>query len=197
MMRTINKMLEPLRRRMATLVNRAVLQAVNDAGGLQELQVQALADEVMDRLERFQQYGLTSVPLPGAECVLLSVGGSRSNAVIIAVDDRRYRLQGLEGGECALYSIDDQEAHGHRIVLKRGGVIEVRGRVVDLRGEELLRLSGGEVEIHADTRLETDVAGYGEATNFEGGTTWRTDTYHTGATFDPAIEHGIQPPEVE
>ncbi|MHC1700279.1 MAG: phage baseplate assembly protein V [Humidesulfovibrio sp.] len=192
----MQKLLEPVRRRVATLVNRAVLQAVNDAGGLQELQVQALADEVMDRIERFQQYGLTSVPLAGAECVVLSVGGSRSNAVIIAVDDRRYRLQGLQGGEVALYTLDDQEAPGHRIVLKRGGVIEVRGRVVDMRGEELLRLSGGEVEIHADTRLETDVAGYGEALNFVDGV-WRQDTYHTGATFAPAIEHGIQPPEVE
>lgn len=197
MMRAMNKMLEPLRRRLATLVNRAVLQAVSDAGGLQELQVQALADEVMDRLERLQNYGMTSVPLPGAECVVLSVGGSRSNAVIIVVDDRRYRLQGLEGGEVALYTLDDQEAPGHRIVLKRGGVIEARGRVVDLRGEELLRLSGGEVEIHADTRLEMDVAGYGEATNYEGGTTWRKDTYQEGATMAPAVEHGIQPPEVE
>jgi phage baseplate assembly protein V len=197
MMRTMNKLLDPVRRRLAQLVNRAVLQLVNDAAGLQELQVQALADEVLDRIERFQQYGLTSVPLPGSEGLLLSVGGSRSNAVIIAVDDRRYRLQGLEGGEVALYTLDDQAAPGHRIVLKRGGVIEVRGRVVDLRGEELLRLSGGEVEIHADTRLETDVAGYGEATNFEGGTTWRTDTYKQGATFSASVEHGIQPPEVE
>jgi len=197
MMRMVNKMLDPVRRRLAQLVNRAVLQVVNDAGGLQEVQVQALADEILDRIERFQQYGLTSVPLPGAEGLLLSVGGSRSNAVIIAVDDRRYRLQGLEGGEVALYTLDDQEVPGHRIVLMRGGVIEVRGRVVDLRGEELLRLSGGEVEIHADTRLETDVAGYGEATNFEGGTTWRTDTYKQGATFSASVEHGIQPPEVE
>jgi phage baseplate assembly protein V len=197
MMRTMNKLLDPVRRRVAQLINRAVLQVVNDAGGLQELQVQALADEVLDRIERFQEYGLTSVPLPGAESLLLSVGGSRSNAVIIAVDDRRYRLQGLAEGEVALYSIDDQDPAGHRIVLKRGGIIEVRGRVVDLRGEELLRLSGAEVEIHADTRLETDVAGYGEATNFEGGTSWRTDNYKQGATFSAAVEHGIQPPEVE
>ena len=196
-MRAMNKLLAPMQRRLAQLVNRAVLQVVNDAGGLQELQVQALADEVLDRIERFQQYGLTSVPLPGAEGLLLSVGGSRSNAVIIAVDDRRYRIQGLEGGEVALYTLDDELAPGHRIVLKRGGIIEIRGDVVDLRAETLLHLSGREVEIHADTRLETDVAGFGEATNFEGGTTWRKDTYQQGATSAPAIEHGIQPPEVE
>ncbi len=121
MMRAMQKLLAPVHRGLATLINRAVLQAVNDAGGLQELQVQALADEVLDRIERFQQYGLTSVPLPGAECVLLSVGGSRSNAVIIAVDDRRYRLQGLEGGEVALYSDEGDFIH-----FKRGNILAVK-----------------------------------------------------------------------
>ncbi|MHC1701807.1 MAG: phage baseplate assembly protein V [Humidesulfovibrio sp.] len=184
-------------RKLHGMAARCVLRLASDGLKMQAVQVGLLDGETADDVERFQNYGITSVPLPGAEGVALFLGADRAHGVIIAMDDRRYRLKGLEGGEVALYSLDDQEAHGHRIVLKRGGVIEARGRVVDLRGEELLRLSGGEVEIHADTRLETDVAGYGEATNFEGGTTWRTDTYHEGATFAPATEHGIQPPEVE
>lgn len=127
MMRALTKLKESMGRRLAQLVNRAVLQAVNDAGGLQEVQVQALADELLDRVERFQQYGLTTVPLPGAEGLLLSVGGSRSNAVIIAVDDRRYRLQGLKGGEVALYT--DQ---GDFIHLKRGNVIAVKTTTLEV-----------------------------------------------------------------
>ncbi len=195
MIRTILKLLEPVRRHLATLVNRAVVQTVNDAGGLQELQVQALADEIMDRIERIQEYGLTSVPLPGAECVLLSVGGVRSNAMVIAVDDRRYRLQGLQGGEVALYSIDDQEAAGHRIVLKRGGVIELHGQVIRGRASEELELSARVVKIHADERYLWDVGGYGEAVNCTSGA-WAIDSYRQGAS--PATtEHGVQPPKVE
>lgn len=120
MMRALAKFKDSMGRRLAQLVSRAVIQMVNDAGGLQELQVQALADELLDRVERFQQYGLTTVPLPGAEGLLLSVGGSRSNAVIIAVDDRRYRLQGLEDGEVALYTDEGDFIH-----LKRGHLVEV------------------------------------------------------------------------
>lgn len=184
-----------LRRMIHGLAARCVLRLASDGLKMQAVQVGLLADETADDVERFQNYGFTSVPLPGAEGVCLFLGGDRAHGVVIAMDDRRYRLQGLQGGEVALYSIDDKEPAGHRLVLKRGGVIEVRGRVIDMRAEDLLHLSGKEVEIHADQRLETDVAGYGEATNFEGGT-WRMDTYHTGATFTPPTEHGIQPPEV-
>jgi len=178
------------------LAARCVLRLANDGLKMQAVQVGLLAEETADDVERIQNYGLTSVPLPGAEGVCLFLGGSRAHGVIIAMDDRRYRLKDLQDGEVALYSIDDQEPAGHRIVLKRGGVIEVRGQVIDMRAETLLHLSGREVEIHADERLETDIAGYGEATNFEGGT-WRMDTYRTGAIFTPATEHGIQPPEVD
>lgn len=191
-------MSEPLRRlgrAIHGMAARCVLRLASDGLKMQACQVGLLDEETADNVERFQNYGLTSVPLPGAEGVCLFIGGDRGHGVIIAMDDRSYRLKPLEGGEVALYSVDDQEPHGHRIVLKRGGLIEVRGRVIDLRAEELLHLSGREVEIHADERLETDIAGYGEATNFEGGV-WRTDTYHTGATFGPSTEHGIQPPEV-
>lgn len=127
MMRALAKFKDSIGRRLAQLVSRAVIQMVNDAGGLQELQVQALADELLDRVERFQQYGLTTVPLPGAEGLLLSVGGSRSNAVIIAVDDRRYRLQALEGGEVALYTDEGDFIH-----LKRGNVIAMKTTTLEV-----------------------------------------------------------------
>jgi phage baseplate assembly protein V len=185
-----------LMRQLHGLAARCVLRLVDDALKMQAVQVGLLDGETGDNMERFQNYGYTSVPLPGAEGVALFLGADRAHGVIIAMDDRRYRLGGLEGGEVALYSIDDQEPAGHRIVLRRGGLIEVRGDVIDLRAATRLHLSAPEVEIHADERLETDVAGYGEAMNYEGGQ-WRQDTYHTGATFAPAVEHGIQPPEVD
>jgi len=122
-MAMLNRLLAPLQRGMRQIVNRAVLQSINDAGGLQELQVQALADEVLDRVERFQEYGLTSVPLAGAEGLVLSVCGSRSNAVIIAVDDRRYRIK-LEAGEVALYTDE-----GDYVALKRGHLVETSCQV--------------------------------------------------------------------
>ena len=102
------------------MVSRAIIKLVNDAAKLQQVQIGMLADEERGEVERFQNYGYTSVPHAEAEAIALSVGGSRSHMVVIAVDDRRYRLTGLAAGEVAIYTDE-----GDKIVLKRGREIEV------------------------------------------------------------------------
>ncbi|MCW5666469.1 MAG: phage baseplate assembly protein V [Piscinibacter sp.] len=116
----MNRLLAPLHRVMRQMVARAVVSLVDDSLKLQALQVELLADEVRDDVERFQQYGFTSHPHPGAEAIAACVSGNRDHAVVLSVDDRRYRLKALAAGEVALYTDE-----GDKIVLKRGGVIEV------------------------------------------------------------------------
>lgn len=120
MIRTVEKILAPLKRRVRLMVSRAIIKAIDDSKGLQQMQVDALADETLDRVERFQGYGFTSVPLPGGSALVVCVGGSRSHPVIVATDDARYRLTGLQPGEVALYT--DQ---GDKIHIKRGGNIDI------------------------------------------------------------------------
>lgn len=117
---SMSRLLAPLRQSLRLMVGRAVLELVDDTRKLQSLQVSLLADEVRDDVERVQQYGFTSHPHPGAEAVAVCVAGNRDHALVIAVDDRRYRLTGLAAGEVALYTDE-----GDKIVLKRGGTIEV------------------------------------------------------------------------
>ena len=119
--RALAKMLRPIRNRITLMINRAVLTMIDDGPTLQQLQARLLGEELLDAVERFQQYGFTSVPHAGAEAIALSVGGHRSHTVIINVDDRRYRLKGLEGGEVALYSDEGDAVH-----LKRGRIVEIR-----------------------------------------------------------------------
>jgi len=116
-MRLIEKMLAPLKRRVALLVTRGVVKMIKDTGGLQTLQITALADETLDGVERIQQYGITSHPHPESDCLILNVGASRSHPIVIAVDDRRYRLK-LSQGEVALY--DDL---GQAVKLTRSGIV--------------------------------------------------------------------------
>jgi len=116
--RAIGKLTAPMRRRIALMVGRCVLLATNDAEGIQELQIQALAGEKLDRVERFQQYGYTSHPHVGAEAILVAVGGNRSHSIVIAVEDKRYRLTGLKKGEVALYDDQGQSIHLHRDGIK-------------------------------------------------------------------------------
>lgn len=119
-MNTLQRAMRPLAQRLQLMIGRAVVLLADDSTKMQSLQVSLLADEVRDPVERFQNYGFTSNPIPGAEAVAASVAGSRDHVVVIVVDDRRYRLMGLEQGEVAIYTDE-----GDKIVLKRGGTVEV------------------------------------------------------------------------
>lgn len=113
-----DRALAPLTRKIMGLIGRCVLTAIDDAPQVQALQISVLDDEIHDGVERFGEYGLTSVPHPGAEGLAVFVGGVRSHGVVVAVEDRRYRLKGLETGEVALYDDLGQVVH-----LKRDGIL--------------------------------------------------------------------------
>ncbi len=100
------------------MVGRGLVTAVSDAGAIQVMQLLLLDGEPADDVERIQEYGFTSVPKAGAEVACVFVGGNRDHGLVIAVDDRRYRLVGLEGGEVAIF--DDQ---GQKVHLTRSGIV--------------------------------------------------------------------------
>ncbi|MBH3104294.1 phage baseplate assembly protein V [Serratia grimesii] len=118
-------------RRLRLMVDRAVVRIVTDSLGRQNLQVQSLADETNDDVERFQNYGMSSVPPVGSEAIVVAVGGRRSGLVAIAVEDKKSRPKGLDPGDVCMY-----HSEGHTITLKKDGVIEVRGKTVNLVAEE-------------------------------------------------------------
>lgn len=117
MSRQIQRLLSPLARRIRLMASRAMVRLVMDAPGVQKVQVSLLEGEAGDNVDRLQQYGFTSVPHPGAEGVFLSLNGSRDQGVVVVVDDRRFRLKGLSGGEVAVF--DDL---GHAVILNRDGI---------------------------------------------------------------------------
>lgn len=105
------RLLRSLQRRMATLVGRAVLLAVNAGTGLQSVQVRILADEVMDGVEHMEPYGFTSNPLPGAEGVVLNVAGQRGACVGVNFGNRGVRVAGLKSGEVCIYTDEGDKNH--------------------------------------------------------------------------------------
>lgn len=99
---------------------RGVVRAVSARPGqakLQHLDIEALAGETHDGAEHMEPYGLTARPHAGAEAVIAFAGGNRAHPLILAVADRKYRLQGLADGEVALY--DDL---GQTVRLTRSGI---------------------------------------------------------------------------
>ncbi len=148
-------LLDDMRNRIRLMVGRAVISMVSDAGGIQKLQGQLLAGETQDDMERVQHYGFTSVPLGGAEAVVVFPGGLRDHGLVIAVDDRRYRLKGLQGGEVALY--DDLERH---VLLGRSG-IEVDGKdhPVKVKSSVKVRIEAPILECTGDIKDRCDSDG--------------------------------------
>lgn len=105
-----------LKRNIQLLVNRAVVSIVNDSLKTQNLQITLLEDEVADNVERFQNYGHTSVPPAGSQAIVLSVGAVRQHQVAVVVDNPATRLNNLKSGDSALYHKD-----GHRLLLTENG----------------------------------------------------------------------------
>jgi phage baseplate assembly protein V len=140
-MAAIDRLLNPLRRGLAHIVARAVVTLVNDAAKMQTLQIGILKNETMDGVEHWQGYGLTVVPHPGAEALVLAAGGHRAHSVVISCADRRYRLVGLKSGEVALYTDEKDKIH-----LKRGRVIEIETMTLQVKAG---------TAVHYDTPLIT------------------------------------------
>ena len=112
--------LGPIIKRVRLMLGRGVIRLVLDNEGIQKMQVSLLKNEIRSALERFQEYGFTSNPKPGAEAAIMFLGGMRDHGIIVGVEDRRYRIKGLASGEVAIYTDE-----GDKIHLKRGNEIEV------------------------------------------------------------------------
>lgn len=152
--RAVAKLTNPIRRRVLLMIGRAVVRLVDDAGGLQRVQVTALAGETRDAIERVQNYGVSSRPLAGAEAVIVCVGGNRDHPVAIAVDDRRHRKAGLQPGEVAIYTDEGDYIH-----LKRGRVVEIVTDTLIVKASTKVRFETPLVEATGEIIDRVDAAG--------------------------------------
>ena len=120
-MAELRRLLRPLTTRDANMINRGVVQLANDGAKLQLLQIGVLAGETVDNGEHFQPYGFSSIPLAGAEVVVLFPNGDRSHPLVIAASDRRYRPTAGQPGEVVVYNNT-----GATITITKDGDIKVK-----------------------------------------------------------------------
>lgn len=149
----------PIAGRVRMMLARGVIAAVDDDTSAQSLQVELLADEVHDGVERMGGYGFTAHPHPGAEVMAMFPGGTRSHGIVVAVEDRRYRLKSLKPGEVALYDDIGQVVHltrdGIRIASDKDVTIEAKKLTIEA---ETIVAEADSVKITAD---RVDLAGTG------------------------------------
>ena len=117
----LRHLLRPLSTRIANTVARAVVKLADDGRKLQLLQLGVLAGETVDGAEHFQSYGFSSVPLGGAEAVVVFPNGDRSHPLVIATSDRSNRPTGGQPGEVVVYNNT-----GAKITMTKDGDIKVQ-----------------------------------------------------------------------
>lgn len=108
-----------LYQRFQAMVALGRVTASDDRGPTQMLQVRFGETDIRDGIGAVTMYGVASRPLPGADAVVVMVGGNRSDGLVIATGDRRYKIQ-LAPGEVALHTDEGDAVH-----LKRGRVVKI------------------------------------------------------------------------
>lgn len=112
----LKRLLEPLSNRINSLITVGVLRRI-DPGSQQQCQVELLEGELRDKLLHHMPYGHASVPLDGAEPLVVFLRGDKSGGIVIQISDPRHQ-PALEKGETALH--DDQ---GQIVHITRDGIV--------------------------------------------------------------------------
>ena len=133
---SLQRLLNPIKRKLYTMVGKALLTAVNNSGEVgyypagdrknpQRLNMNWLG--LLTDVERAQPYGFETYPIPKtAVNRLLAPDGSRSNAYVFMVQDDDYRpTDGSEGDVIAYGKNDKTVGEKHRVHFKADGSIEV------------------------------------------------------------------------
>lgn len=155
----IQRLLDPLRRKIFLLLGRAVLTAINNAGTTQRLQVVGLSGETITDVERFQEYGFESHPWEDAQAVILFPNGNRDSGIVVAVHDRRYRPSDLAQGEVIIYTDEDGTGSGMRIHLKRNRIAEIKCNKLNLVADDDVTLTvGGDMTVNVTGNHATNAA---------------------------------------
>lgn len=184
------------------LVSRGVVTRTDDAPKMQTMQLALLADEIQEGAERFQQYGLTSRPQDGAEAVCFFVGADRSHPVVLAVDDRRFRITSLQPGEVCLYTDE-----GDRILLGRDHHITISTLHLTVDAEDAtlnatskVTVNTPEAEFSGHVTVRQGIAWGGAAKGLEGPARMEGGLTNTGGeissngkVLDTHVHPGVEP----
>ena len=119
--------IERLSHRILLVIARSLVTLVNDAGGIQILQVRLSASEVRDGLPRVSEFGFSSNPPEGSDAVVAFLGGDRSKGIVIGTCHQPSRPRDLSPGESILHSQDGKSVY---LTAAGGMVVEAKGQPV-------------------------------------------------------------------
>jgi phage baseplate assembly protein V len=126
-------------RRVVNSIKVGTIEHVTNTTKMQGVQVSGYADELYQNIDRFQDYGFSSVLLPksadgqGSEAVIVSPGMTCSRSIVVRADDRRYRPTGGIAGDVQIYSYLDSPSASNAAAQHRIALDTSSGRAIHIR----------------------------------------------------------------
>lgn len=161
---------------------RGKVARVQAGGGVQKIQVEGLDGETVQDLEHAENFGFTSNPPAGSDCVVVPLGGKTSHGIIVTTTNGAYRITGLSDGETAVYNAD-----GAKMVLKKGRVIEIDCDKLNIKAPRGVNITSEKVECSAVLTAQGQINGNGgmavqggNGTTFTGNVNMVSDLHTTG-----------------
>ncbi len=149
----MNDAIERVWRRLLLAIGRGRITFVDDAAQVQRVQVQLGSDEVKDNTPRLAEYGFQSNPPPGSDCVVLFLAGERTNGVVVATGNQRWRLRALADGEVAIS--DDK---GQKVYLSAAGIrVDGGGLPIEITNTPSVRIDSPAVHITGALTVDGDI----------------------------------------
>lgn len=135
---------------------RGKVARVQAGGGVQKIQVEGLDGETVQDLEHAENFGFTSNPPAGSDCVVVPLGGKTSHGIIVTTTNGAYRITGLSDGETAVYNAD-----GAKMMLKKGRVIEIDCDKLNIKAPSGVNITSEKVECSAVLTAQGQINGNG------------------------------------
>ena len=151
---------------------RGKIARVKSGGKVQRAQIEGLDGETVQDLEHAENFGFTSNPPAGSDCVVVPLGGKTSHGIIVTTSNGAYRITGLAEGETAVYN-----AAGAKIILKQGRVIDMDCDILNIKAPGGVNIDAPNVDCTAQLSAAGKINGNGGMA-VQGG---------TGATFSGPI----------
>ena len=138
------------RKNSQTLIRQGRLARLDDANNTQTLQVELMADEVFEDVERVQNYGFSSNPSKGG-VYGFKVGGKSNQLVVVVINDDTDRVRLENADDVAVY-----HREGHKIVLTQDGVIRISCKKIIGDAEESADINTIEATVTASGSVTVD-----------------------------------------
>lgn len=138
---------------LAGLIRFAMVNMMT-GGNTQHCQAKTSGGEILNNVAFLEPYGFTAKPLPKSETLLLRVGGSKFNNVVLNIGNRSLRFKELKDGEVAMYDNSGNLLHfknGGNIDFKAAATLNQTAPAINIKGANSVNVETQNATIKAQT----------------------------------------------